>query len=87
MAAAMSCESGLIRGDDVERVRRLVERAGLPTHIEGVSAETAFEHMKIDKKVQAGQIRLVLLRKIGEAFVTADYPAAALHRTLQTYFG
>jgi 3-dehydroquinate synthase len=43
--------------------------------------------MRIDKKVQAGRIRLVLLRKLGDAFVTADYPAEALNRTLKTYFG
>ena len=43
--------------------------------------------MKIDKKVQAGRIRLVLMRRIGDAFVTADYSEAALSRTLQGYFG
>ena len=74
-------------GDDVQRVHRLIERAGLPTRIENVSAETALEHMKIDKKVQAGRIRLVLMRRIGSAFVTADYPEVALSRTLQAYFG
>src|SRR5579872_4175651 len=36
MAAAMSHECGLIGAEDVDRVRRLVERAGLPLRIEGV---------------------------------------------------
>jgi 3-dehydroquinate synthase len=87
MAAAMSHECGFISSEDVTRVARLVERTNLPTHIEGVSPDTALDHMRIDKKVQAGRIRLVLLRKLGDAFVTADYPAEALNRTLQTYFG
>jgi len=43
--------------------------------------------MKIDKKVQSGRIRLVMLRGIGESYVTADYPDAALQRTMQAYFG
>ena len=43
--------------------------------------------MRIDKKVQGGRIRLVLLRKIGDAFVTAEYPEPALTRTLQAHFG
>jgi 3-dehydroquinate synthase len=43
--------------------------------------------MRIDKKVQSGRIRLILLRKIGEAFITADYPESALERTLREYFG
>jgi 3-dehydroquinate synthase len=87
MAAAMSRECGLMAAEDVVRVEKLIGRAGLPTHIDGVSPETAREYMRIDKKVQSGRIRLILLRKIGEAFITADYPEAALERTLQEYFG
>jgi 3-dehydroquinate synthase len=52
-----------------------------------VSPTAALEHMRIDKKVQAGRIRLILMRKIGDAFITADYPEAALDRTLHEYFG
>jgi 3-dehydroquinate synthase len=43
--------------------------------------------MRIDKKVLGGRVRLVLLRAIGDAFLTADYPPAALTRTLAAYFG
>ncbi len=34
--------------------------------------------MSLDKKVQAGEIRLVLLKSIGEAVVTGDYPTHEL---------
>jgi 3-dehydroquinate synthase len=87
MAAAMSRECGLLADADSERVRRLVERAGLPTRIGSVTPAAALDHMRIDKKVRAGELRLVLLRRIGEAFVTADYPGAALNRTLAAHFG
>jgi 3-dehydroquinate synthase len=87
MAAAMSHESGYLSTEDLDRVTRLVARAGLPTHISNVKPDTALEHMRIDKKVQAGRIRLVLLRGIGSAFVTADYREPALQRTLATYLG
>ena len=43
--------------------------------------------MSLDKKVRAGQLRFVLMRGIGAAFVTADYPAAALENTLRRHFG
>ena len=82
MAARMSCESGLIEHTELERVRRLVERLGLPTRIAGVSPQTLLENMRMDKKVLNGQIRLVLLRAIGNAFVSADYAPDRLHRTL-----
>lgn len=87
MAAAMSHECGLIGAPDVHRLRQLLERAGLPVKIAGVQADVALEYMRIDKKVQSGRMRLVLLRAIGEAFVTADYSEPALQRTLQAYFG
>ena len=87
MAAAMSRECGLLQAEDVARVRKLLERTGLPTRFDAISPESALEHMRIDKKVQSGRIRLILLRKIGETFITADYAQAALDRTLQEFFG
>jgi 3-dehydroquinate synthase len=87
MAAFMSRESGHLTPEELDRVTRLVARAGLPTHVSNVKPDIALEHMRIDKKVQAGRIRLVLLRGIGSAFVTADYGEAALHHTLTTHLG
>jgi 3-dehydroquinate synthase len=85
MAAAMSSACGLLAAADAERVRALIARAGLPTRSASVTPQAALEHMRIDKKVLGGRLRLVLLRRIGEAFVTADYPAAALARTLEAH--
>jgi 3-dehydroquinate synthase len=87
MAAAMSKACGLLSAEDVSRVKNLVGRTGLPTHIKAVSPQSALEHMRIDKKVQGGRIRLILLRKIGDAFITADYSEVALDATLHEYFG
>jgi 3-dehydroquinate synthase len=87
MAATMSREAGLMSGDYVERLRTLLQRAGLPTEARDVRAETVLENMRIDKKVKSGRIRLVLLRSIGASFVTADYPDAALQRTLEAHLG
>jgi 3-dehydroquinate synthase len=87
MASAMSRECGWLSPADAQRVRRLVERAGLPAEIPSVTAATVLEHMRIDKKVQGGRLRLVLLRAIGQAFISADYPAAALASTLATHCG
>ncbi len=87
MAAAMSRECGLVGGPDVERLKHLLERTGLPTHIEGVAPAAALDHMRIDKKVKSGRMRLVLLKSIGESFVTGEYSEPALLRTLDEHFG
>ena len=85
MAARMSRESGHLSSEELDRVTRLVGRAGLPTRVSGVTPEIALEHMRIDKKVQAGRIRLVLMRGLGSTFVTADYREDALQRTLAAH--
>jgi 3-dehydroquinate synthase len=87
IAATLSHECGLMPARDVERIKRLLMRAGLSTETREVSVAAALDHMKMDKKVQGGRIRLVLPRAIGECFVSADYPDAALQRTLAACFG
>ncbi|HEV2268191.1 MAG TPA: 3-dehydroquinate synthase [Steroidobacteraceae bacterium] len=87
MAARMSRESGYLTSEELDRVTDLVARTGLPTHVSNVTPDVALEHMRIDKKVQAGRIRLVLLRGIGSAFVTADYAEPALRDTLAAHLG
>jgi len=87
LAADLSSRLGWIEAGDVERVRRLLERLGLPTEAPPIGAGRALELMGMDKKVLAGRIRLVLLRRIGAALVSADYPADALQATLEAHFG
>jgi 3-dehydroquinate synthase len=41
--------------------------------------------MGMDKKVLSGRIRLVLLKELGQAVVTADYGADALEATLREH--
>lgn len=87
MAARMSVECGLLAVSDEVRVLRVLERAGLPTRGIGVAPAAVREHMRLDKKVTGGRIRLVLMRGIGAAFVTAEYSEAALERTLELCCG
>jgi 3-dehydroquinate synthase len=41
----------------------------------------------MDKKVLAGRIRLVLMRRLGEGVVSGDYPGGSLAETLRLHFG
>ncbi|MDH4105721.1 MAG: 3-dehydroquinate synthase [Gammaproteobacteria bacterium] len=85
-AADMSQRLGHLSAADVMRVRDLLRRAGLPLAAPPIGAARALELMGMDKKVLAGRIRLVLLRKLGDGIVTGDYPADALQQTLRTHF-
>jgi len=85
MASDLSTRLGLIDAATRERVRELVRRARLPTEPPHIGAERALELMRMDKKVQAGTIRLVLLEKLGRGVVMSKYPADALEATLREH--
>jgi 3-dehydroquinate synthase len=87
MAADLSHRLGWLDAADLARVRALLVRAGLPVAAPPVGAARALELMAMDKKVLAGRIRLVLMRRLGEGVVSGDYPADALSETLAAHFG
>lgn len=83
MAAELSARAGWITAADQQRAEALIARVGLPTRPPtGIGAARFREFMARDKKNRGGALRLVLLRGLGDAVVTADYPADALDATL-----
>jgi 3-dehydroquinate synthase len=87
LAADMSHRLGWLGASDVARVERVLQLFGLRTDVRELSAATLADKMKIDKKVAAGRIRLILLKSIGKSVVTGDYDDAALRETLRVRCG
>ena len=83
MAAQMSFDMGMLSKPDVDRIIALITRAELPVappkHADPLSLLDA---MRVDKKNRDGNIRLILNRAIGDAFICDDYPTTTLHATL-----
>ena len=75
MAAHLSEKMGLVDAAFVARLTRLIEHAGLPTRAPVLdaqdNAQAYLQHMQIDKKSEAGQIRFVLIDGPGRAVVRA----------------
>jgi len=82
LAADASRRLGWLTDADVERTRALIRAAGLPDTAPDLGVARYLEYMGHDKKVEAGKIRFVLLKKIGEAVITADLPRDDLAATL-----
>ena len=83
MALDMSHRLGWISASERDRAVRLFLAAGLPVVPPAeMSANDFLQHMAVDKKVLDGQLRLVLLRQLGEAVVTADFAPEILNATL-----
>lgn len=71
-AAWMSWKRGLISEKEKEAAEQLLLDYQLPVHVKGLKPEDIVKTTKLDKKMDAGKVKFVLLKKIGEAFVTRD---------------
>ena len=86
MAADLSQRMGWMEQAAVDRIKALFVAAGLPVLApEGMTAEQFMTLMSVDKKVQDGQIRLILLNGIGQAVISDDYSAMQLAETLRSF--
>lgn len=83
MAADLSARHGWLTREDVLRTEALLKQAALPTVPPATMSEQQFrELMAVDKKAVDDGLRLVLMKSIGDAFVTADYESSLLSETL-----
>lgn len=84
LAAELSRRLGWLGDGDVARITKLIASAGLPIRPPPDITTARFrELMAVDKKVQDGKLRLVLLRALGESVVTPEFSAHALDETLK----
>jgi 3-dehydroquinate synthase len=79
LAFELSSRMGLCSQEDPSRVRAHLKDMGMKTDIADIpgdlpDAETLLDLMGQDKKVVHGQLRFILARGIGAAFVTSDVP-------------
>jgi 3-dehydroquinate synthase len=84
MAATLSRRLGWLTDDDVERIRTLLIRAGLPVAGPKLGVDRYIEFMGHDKKVIGGRLRLVLLKRIGEAVTFADAAESDIRAAIES---
>jgi 3-dehydroquinate synthase len=78
LAARLSKELGMLDAGSCERAVRLIERSGLATSLPNIAPDDMLDHMGRDKKNEAGVIRLILLKHIGEAVVDGTLGASRI---------
>jgi 3-dehydroquinate synthase len=87
LAFQLSVKLGLCPGQDAERFGRHLKAVGLPAAISDIQgprpgAVELIRHMAHDKKVTDGRLTFILLRGLGQAFVTSDVPLDAVRDVL-----
>lgn len=83
----MAAELSDIEPEQRDRLRRLLEAAGLPVTPPSLGADRLRESMDLDKKARAGQLRFVLLDRIGAASVSNEYSERRLCNILEQASG
>jgi len=82
MAAQMSLAHGWIYDTDFDRIRKLIQAAGLPIEKPQIPLHDFLEAMSLDKKNKNQDIYLVLQQGIGKAIVTKEYSFSELEKVL-----
>lgn len=84
VAAKLSEARGWLTAKDIQRIKNLIAQANLPTILpKELTPDRMLELMAVDKKVLDGAQRLVLMKGIGDAVITADTPPEMIINTLQ----
>ncbi len=87
LAFELSARLGLCSQEDPSRVRQHLREMGMKVDLKDIDgdlpdADTLLDLMGQDKKVVDGQLRFILARGIGQAFVTADVPRDVVRELL-----
>lgn len=81
-AAQLSADMGFCPVSLVTRLETILARLSLPTRIpSNLALDGLLAAMRVDKKRARGQLRFVLLRAVGDVFVTADVPLEQVRQT------
>lgn len=85
LASDLSRRMDLLSDKDVIRIENILSRSKLPIRAPNLGIKTYMHWMGLDKKVEHGKIRFILLEKIGGAMVTSEIPEKILEDTLMGY--
>ncbi len=81
-AVSISRERGYLTDGEEEEIRGLLKAYRMPVSVSGIDPEQILEATKNDKKMDGGQIRFILLRAIGDAYIDCTVTADEIRRGL-----
>ena len=80
--ARISNKMGILNEEEMNRLKEVIARAGLPTELPPLETDEIIQAMKHDKKIIEGKIRFVLPKTVGEVFITDEVPISLVERAL-----
>lgn len=89
MAAKLSVRMGILKETDFDRIFTHIDNIGLPTYIKDItppltqSADEIISFMKKDKKATTHSLKFILLKSIGNAYISDEVQHADLQHIVQ----
>jgi 3-dehydroquinate synthase len=81
--AKISQRLGILKADDVERIKKLIAKFGLPVACSGVSPDALIAAIRFDKKTTLGRTRWVLVKGIGKGITDQTVAADVVKKVLK----
>ena len=81
-AAKIANKMGILDKNELLRLNRLVQRAGLPTKMPGLKVEEIIQAITHDKKVLRGKVRFILPKSLGSVFITDEVSLSLVEQIL-----
>ncbi len=86
MATKLSKLEGFINNEEVKQVEYLLQKANLPVAINSkIDYQDFTNAMSVDKKAINNEVRLVLMRQLGQAFISDDYQPNNLEQIIKEF--
>jgi 3-dehydroquinate synthase len=84
-AQAYGCELGFLGEGEAARLTSLIVRSGVLPPIKGISLAALWSALVRDKKFRSGDIRMIFLRRLGEAEIHSGIDGASLRNFLKRF--
>ncbi len=78
-------ELGLLQWKELTRLTQLIHRVGRLPSLMGISFESLWHALIRDKKFRSGDIRMVFLRRLGEAEIRPGIDSSSLRKFLKSF--
>ena len=90
-AAELSCRYGSYAGSDLRQLKETIAAFGLPlslsqANVQGFTPEQVLEATKLDKKMDGGSVKFILLQRVGEAYITRELSDAQILEGIRCLF-
>jgi len=83
-AAYLSQKISTLSGEEAQRILKLLDAFQLPLELkDSITTETIMKKLSTDKKFASGSIRFVLLKSLGESFVSDEVTESGLRDAIE----